>query len=661
MRRGHRIGGLVGVAAIGVLLTAGPVGPGGPGGTEAVRAAVADEDRTLRVGTTEEFDSINPNLAFIGSSAEASLLQYDPLVGFGPDMEYAPTGFAEGWSVDGTTWTFTIRAGMRWSDGQVADANDVAFTFQYLLASMDPTYVGPWAPLGNDVPRPGTTRGDRRPDHPLSLYGKVLVEDVGLRSVQLVDDHTVALTTAEPTTLVLGTMVPILPAHIWSTVPFSSATTDFGGSPPVIGSGPFQIVDWQRGTSARFVRNGFSWREQPYVETVEFRFYRDEAAMAAALRRGEIDYARRVAPGDFEALDEDPDIVAVQGAASGFTHLAFNTYAQPIDGGGPSTSAVRDPAFRDALGYALDLDEIIGAAVDGHATPGSTLLPPTVVPFRSEPSQPRRFDVEEARARLDAAGYRDTDEDGIREDLDGKPIDLSVVYPTSDRRFASAAVTVAHQWAAVGVGATPKGFEPDTLEELLYTPEAGGTAEYDVELWSWTGSPDPDFLLSLLTTGEIGGYSDSNYANPAYDTLFAAQRRATTVEERQGVIRRMLDLVYDEAPYLILFYDDELHAHRTDRLGPWTTQPRDGGVSLFTAGVQGYLDLVPAATLATPSPPPSPTPDATPVPSPSAPATRPGATVGPTDLTLGLAGTLAAVVALASVMIARRMRKGGRT
>jgi peptide/nickel transport system substrate-binding protein len=658
MRRARRVGGLVVLGASAALFA---TGPAGGSGTADVHAAVVEDDRTLRVGTIEEFDSINPNLAFIRSSSEASLLGYDVLVGFGPDMEYAPTGFAESWSVDdGTTWTFTIRDGMRWSDGQLANADDVAFTFQYLLSSMDPTYVGPWAPQGNDVPRTGTTRGDGRADHPLSLYGKVLVDDVGLRSVQSVDERTVTMTTAQPTTLLLGAMVPILPAHIWSTVPFSRAATDFGTVPPVIGSGPFQIVEWQRGTSARFVRNGFYWGQRPFLDAVEFRFYRDEAALAAALRRGEIDYARGIASGDFADLDDDPDIVGVEGAASGFTHLAFNTYPQPIDGGGASTSAVRDPAFRDALGYALDLDAIIDAAVDGHATPGTTLIPPAIVPFQHEPTEPRRFDVDEAADRLEAAGYRDTDEDGIREDVDGKPIDLRLVYPTSDPRFASAAVAVTDQWEAIGIGVTPKGLEPDTLEELLYTPEAGGTAEYDVELWSWSGSPDPDFLLSLLTSGEIGRFSDSNYANPAYDELFTAQRRATTLEERQGVVRRMLDLVYDEAPYLILFYDDELHAHRTDRFGPWTTQPRDGGVSLFTAGVEGYLDLVPAATLATPSPAPSPTSVASPVPSPSAQPTGLGGPFVMTDATLGLAGTLAAVAAVTLIMIGHRIRRGGR-
>ena len=58
----------------------------------------------------------------------------------------------------------------------------------------------------------------------------------------------------------------------------------------------------------------------------------------------------------------------------------------------------------------------------------------------------------------------------------------------------------------------------------------------------WSGSPDPDFLLSLLTTGQIGRSSDSNYSNPTYDRLFEAQRRAATVDERRAIVQRMLDL-----------------------------------------------------------------------------------------------------------------------
>ena len=526
---------------------------------------------------------------------------------------------------------------------------------EYLLASMDRAYVGPWAPAGNDLPRPGATRGDRRPDNPLSLYGEVLVEGVGLTAVEAVDRHTVALTTDRPTTLLLGAGIPILPEHVWSSVTFAEAVTTFQAAPPVVGSGPFQVVDWQRGRSARFARNPFYSGQDPFLEEVQFRFFPDQTALLAALRRGDIDYARPVATDEFDELDADADIDGVEGLGAGFTHVAFNTYGAQIDGGGASTPAVRDRRFRDALGYALDPDALIREAVDGHGTPGTTVIPPLFDPFHTEPSRPRTYDLDEARQRLDDAGYRDSDGDGIREDQDGAPIDLELYYPTTESKYRLAAQAVETAWELVGIAVTPHGLEPDTLTELLYVPEAGGTAEYDVVLWGWTGSADPDLLLSLFTTAEIGGWSDSNYASSDYDALFERQRGAATLEARQGIVADMLDMVYDDAPYHVLFYDAELHAHRTDRFAGWSRQPAAGGVSLFTYGVQGYLDLVPAAE---PSPAPASAEPATPTPA-AAPSTQPlqGVSLPPGGMTSLLVGILAVVGVLSLALVVRRARR----
>src|SRR5262245_10582988 len=137
-------------------------------------AAAADEGKTLRIGTIQEFDSINPNLSYLVSSYEAMILNYDLLVGFGPNLEYAPTGFAESWTLDGSTWTFKLRSGLKWADGGPATAQDVVFTYQYLIDSEDPAYKGPWAPDGND------TDGDGAADNPASLFGDFLVSTLGM-------------------------------------------------------------------------------------------------------------------------------------------------------------------------------------------------------------------------------------------------------------------------------------------------------------------------------------------------------------------------------------------------------------------------------------------------------------------------------------------------
>jgi peptide/nickel transport system substrate-binding protein len=627
----------------------------------------ADPARTLRIGTDQEFDSINPNLAFIASSAEAVLLDYDTLVGIGPDLGYAPTGFATSWAQDGSSWTFTIRPGMRWSDGQPADARDVAFTYRYVLASMDPGYRGPWAPDGNDRPKEGATRSDGAPDDPLSLYGDLLVSGIGLRSVEAVDATTVRMTTAAPTTLLLGAGLPILPEHIWSTVTFASAVTDFGADPPVVGSGPFQAVDWTRGTSARFARNPDYWGAPPYLDEIDFRFYPDQGSVADALRSGAIDYARPIAPGDLDALDADPAIAGLARPGRGYTHLSFNTYRKPIDGGGASTTAVRDPAFRDALGFAIDGAALVRDVLDGHGVPGSTIIPPLFAPFHAEPTRARRFDPAEAQRRLQAAGYRDTNGDVIREDAQGRRIELRIDHPTDDPSYGQAAALVAGWWRQVGIATKVTGYPSDTLAELMYVPEAGGTADYDVELWGWTGSPDPDFQLGLLTSGQIGVWSDSSYSNPAYDQLYRDQQRAPTIDARRDIVERMQQLAYDEAPYLILYYADDLSAYRTDRFEGWTAvgsagdRPTGGP---FSYSVQGYLDLVAAGSRATPTPPPtasqlgtsSPTTAATPTPEPA----PNGWLTSDRAVAVGLVVAGLAAIGLISAWLARRRRRSRR-
>jgi peptide/nickel transport system substrate-binding protein len=611
-------------------------------------AAAADEGKTLRVGTIQEFDSINPNLSYLVSSYEAMILNYDLLVGFGPDLEYAPTGFAETWELNDATWTFKIRAGMKWSDGEPATAQDVAFTYQYLIDSEDPAYTGPWAPGGNDAD------GDGAADNPASLFGDFLVSTLGMThdDVVAVDDTTVTMKTAFPTQELLGAYIPIFPEHIWKDVTFESAATDFQENPPVVGTGPFQTVEWKRGEFARFERNPNYWGKQPYIEEVIFQFYGNEDAMTQALKAGTVDYVRGVIPEQYESVDAEENIDGIDGLAPGWTQLAFNTYGTDIPDGGASTKALRDPAFRVALDRAVDRQALVDQVLHGYGQPGSVPVTPTVAAFRKDPANPRPFSLTDAAAALEAAGYKDSNGDGNREDKEGKEINLRIYFPDTDDTYPKAASFVADWWKEIGIGVTLQSFDSDTLTSLLYTPEAGGTADYDVELWGWAQTgPDPDFLLSIFTTDQIGVWSDSNYSNPDYDAMYAAQARATSLEDRKAIVNQMQDKIYDVAPYIILFYDDELHAHRTDKFEGWTLQPRTGGVSLFATGVETYLNLVPVGTSATPSP------------EPGAPSASPGASPAPTDntgggssttpLLLGIVG-LVAIVAVGLVVMRRR-------
>ena len=100
--------------------------------------------------------------------------------------------------------------------------------------------------------------------------------------------------------------------------------------------------------------------------------------MTEALKSGDIDYARNVTADQFDSLKGQPNVTVAESTvaaeANAFTHLVFNTH-KPIEGGGASTTAVRDPKFRDALGYAIDKPALVDKVLGGHGLVGSTYHP----------------------------------------------------------------------------------------------------------------------------------------------------------------------------------------------------------------------------------------------------------------------------------------------
>ena len=143
-----------------------------------------------------------------------------------------------------------------------------------------------------------------------------------------------------------------------------------------------------------------------------------------------------------KALQNEPDIKTVVGSANGWTQLAFNEYGagtgKTIKGGGPSTKALLDPAFRDALGYAVDHQALVDRVLGGFGDLGNTIVPPVLGQWHVEPDHPRTFDIELAKQKLDAAGYK-LDSSGNRLDKEGKPITLRLYMPDSSEDYPKAA------------------------------------------------------------------------------------------------------------------------------------------------------------------------------------------------------------------------------
>jgi peptide/nickel transport system substrate-binding protein len=603
-----------------------------------VRGVTAEEPLVLRTGTDQELLVLNPFNSVTVADFEIFTLNYDLLVNFGQDLAPVP-GYAESWtrSDDGLSYEFKIRPGMLWSDGEPATSEDARWTIQLMLDAV----------ARNDESEDGYYLGQGGMEGYLS--------GAGVTAVSAPDPGTLVVELDAPTTLIeTQPYFPILPKHIWSEYSMdeiaNAADADpFLNEPPIVGTGPYQAIEWQPNEFIRFARNPNYWGKQGAADEVIIQHFASGDTMVQALKTGAVDYVRGVLADQFEDLQDEPDIETVEGFANGYSELSFNTGGTK-EGYNGSTAALSDPAFRDALGYAVDQQALVDATLGGYGEPGSTIIPPYHTRWHVTPDNPRTFDLEEAASRLEAAGY-ELDGQGRRLDQQGNPINLRLTWPDSEGENSTNAQFIVEWFGELGIGVEAAVQEEAKVIEIVTGPP-NGPADYDIYMWGWVGDPDPTSLLYFLTTDEIGGYNDSFYSNERFDQLYELQRVETDEDQRHEYIAEMQNLAYDEAPYIVLYYDSELHAYRTDKFGGWVNQPPDGGTPLFGYGSIGYSNLtdVNAAPSASPSGA-APTGGATPAPSGDGSPT--GGTSDNLPLILG-AVALVVIIAVGLVLARRR-------
>ena len=194
--------------------------------------------------------------------------------------------------------------------------------------------------------------------------------------------------------------------------------------------------------------------------------------------------------------------------------------------------------------------------------------------------------------------------DGTRIDKQGKPINLRLYTPNTDPSYAKDAQFIQGWFGQVGIKVSAQVLDEGTLvtdEALDTTKPAKGQLDYDMVIWGWVGDPDPNALLQILTTSSIGSTSDSQWSNAQYDQLYDQQNQAATDADRKAAMDQMQQIFYDQAPYDILYYDNNLDAYHTDKFAGWQNQPVVGGAPFFQDGSINYT-LLTDATLATPAP-----------------------------------------------------------
>ncbi|TIN31905.1 MAG: ABC transporter substrate-binding protein [Mesorhizobium sp.] len=507
-------------------------------------AASSCGDHIVRIGGIVAPDTLNPFATW--SSYWPTFFSYDTLVGVDAQRHSDRKGFAKEWSVsdDKLTWTFKIWPGMKWSDGKPARARDAAFTYNYLRDSIgkpDELNVG-W----------NNTSG---------------LENV--TSIKAIDDETLQIVTKAPTRWPIDNFMMMVPEHIWKDVSYADARKTFRNEPPLVGTGPMIVTEFQQGQFAQLTPNEYFRTGKPATAGMIINFFTTADPMAQGLKSGNLDYGFNLTIAQWDELSKSPNIVVGQQRIEQRNYLAFNTTAGKGEG---STKALQDPAFRDAVGYAIDQQAIVDRAMRGRADPGVGLAMPVATDYYSDLNDIRRhFDLAEAGRRLDAAGYKDTNGDGVREDKEGKIIQLELITGTGSGTLEMpiAVVQLIAGWLGkIGIPVSVTQLDSGALIARSAVPANGGGG-WDLLVSAGWLSPSAHDVLIM---GKSGARENTSYwQNAKFDEFLSEVDVTADLKKSQELVDRASRLIYTEAPYIFLCYPTLLDARRKDCFEGWGT------------------------------------------------------------------------------------------
>ncbi|MEX2536838.1 MAG: ABC transporter substrate-binding protein [Trueperaceae bacterium] len=416
---------------------------------------------------------------------------FDSLVEFDLETYELIPGLAASWEVseEGTVYTFNLREGVTWHDGEPFTVEDVVFTYNEIIRN-------PEARAGDVAQFVFTVDGQERQ-----------VE------ITAVDEMTVRMTLPAPSAaFLLQQRFPIMPKHklLEFTVEGGADAAEINNAwqtdvdlSEVVGTGAFMLTNWVPGQLAVLERNPDYWKvdsagtQLPYLDGLEYLVVTGTEAQTAQFLAGNLDQlnisgaqfpdfkSREVAGAPFR-------VIASEALFGSPPHLAFN-----FDAEDPALSELfANHEFRRAMEYAVDRERIIEDVYNGLAQiPGTPTAPADGTFYEDTTQLLNMFDLEAADAALDALGLEDTDGNGIRNTPAGPDLEFTLQYGIDSATYTDIATIIQNDFQRVGVQANLQGIQSSTL---LGTGLAG---DYEVLLAALGNQPDPELRKPIWQPG----------------------------------------------------------------------------------------------------------------------------------------------------------------
>ncbi|MGD8495373.1 MAG: ABC transporter substrate-binding protein [Gemmatimonadales bacterium] len=517
---------LAALLAVGLLAGCGDRGPTSSDRAAAARPDVPEAERyggTVVVAGRNDLDSMNPfgTLDF-ESLQHQNFLLFVTLMREGPRGEPLPY-LARSWSFDedSTAVTMELYHGLTWHDGEPVTASDVVFTFE-------------------------------RVRDPAAEYANRAWFDPWV-GVELIDEYTLRFTVRPAANLFYGwTQLAILPEHLLGDLrPDQLPGADFGFDP--VGNGPFRFVESVPGDRWVFEANPDFPAElggRPYVDRYVYRVMPDDATQVAALRAGEVDLLTVASPASVPTLEADSTIRLIAYDDRDFDFIAWNA-RRPL---------FEDPSVRRALTMAIDRQGIVDAVLEGEGVIATGPVGPWHWAYDTT-DVPLPYAPDSARAALAAAGWTDTDGDGIR-DRDGRPFSFTLLATPRDK-WRDIAAIVQSNLRDVGIDAKVEIREIGAVQPLVTSPDR----RFDALLLTWTPDPTLDERPSWACGQMTHPVHFSSYCNPELDAVLDSLITVTDRDVYAGLVHRFDDILEADQPYTFLYYPSHLAAARVELRG----------------------------------------------------------------------------------------------
>jgi dipeptide transport system substrate-binding protein len=442
-----------------------------------------------------------------------NLIEYQP----GP-FQFSPS-LAEKWdiSADGLVYTFHLRHGVAWQTtdwfkpSRPFTADDVLWTLQ---RQIDPNHPGAKAAPGGF---PYANSGDWK-----SLF----------KAIDKLDDYTVRLTLSKP-------YAPLLERFAHPAMAIVSAEygqqLDKAGTPGQIsslpvGTGPYQLVRFDKGAQVRYIANPRYWRHRPAIDKLILATVADPTVRAQKLLAGECQLADTLKPQDLPPFERNANFALAPLRLQASSQLFFNVGVKPLD----------DKRVRQALAMAIDRAAIVKTVYDGRAEIAAMPYSPRSL-WGVAATRPAAPDLAKARHLLADAGYPK----GFALELWARP-GGSFTNPN----FPLTAQLIQADWAKLGVTLKLVSLE---WVELVKKARAG---EVPALLSGWSGALDPDGFYSNLASCDAthNGYNFAQWCNAKVDAALDAARIVTTLDARSKRYIVVQRLLADEVPFTTLAY-----------------------------------------------------------------------------------------------------------